>query len=203
MFQALIKSGTTGFGGRDRTAAASARRSTADRNSGGGTPAGSSASDKSAPTEESGKSQPASFEAELNKALAEPVRAAHVQIAGSDNQRIDIRMLERGGALSVTVRSADSGLTKALQDHVPELTGRLSMENFRTELWTPGQAKNESGRESSGGNPQSQGDGNSGQRNPSQQQKQNGNQSQAPEWLENFEKNSTAFQKRIEYSWHQ
>lgn len=158
---------------------------------------------KSAATEESGKAPAAGFEAELNKALAEPVRAAHVQIAGADNQRIDIRMLERGGALSVTVRSADSGLTKALQEHAPELAGRLSQENFRTELWAPGQAKNQGGHESSGGNPQSRGGENSGQRNPGQEQKQHGKQSQAPEWIENFDKNQTAFQQRIDYTWHQ
>lgn len=158
---------------------------------------------KSAGTKETGKAQPSGFEAELSKALAEPVRAAHVQIASSDNQRIDIRMLERGGALSVTVRSADSGLTKALQEHAPELAGRLSQENFRTELWAPSQAKDQGGHESSGGNPQSRGGETSGQRNPGQQQKQNGKQSQTPEWIENFEQNQTAFQQRIDYTWHQ
>lgn len=158
---------------------------------------------KSAATEESGKASTAGFEAELSKALAEPVRAAHVQIAGSENQRIDIRMLERGGALSVTVRSADSGLTKALQEHAPELAGRLSQENFRAELWAPSQAKNQGGHDSSGGNPQSRGEENSGQRNSGQQQKQNGKQSQTPEWIEHFEKDQTAFQQRIDYTWHQ
>ena len=158
---------------------------------------------KSAAAEESGKTPTAGFEAELNKAIAEPVRAAHVQIAGSDNQRIDIRMLERGGALSVTLRSVDSGLTKALQDRAPELTGRLSLDNFRTEIWAPAEAKNQSGREFSGGNQQSQSGANSGQGNPSQQQKQNDKQPQTPEWLENFEKDQTAFQQRIEYIWHQ
>ncbi len=157
---------------------------------------------KSAASEEIGKAPAAGFEAELNKVLAEPVRAAHVQIAGSENQRIDIRMLERGGALSVTVRSADSGLTKALQEHAPELAGRLSQENFRTELWAPSQAKSQGGHDSSGGNPQSRGGENSGQRNPGQQQKQNGKQSQTPEWIENFENNQTVFQKRIDYTWH-
>ncbi len=160
-------------------------------------------STKSAASEESGKAPAAGFEVELSKVLAEPVRAAHVQIAGSDNQRIDIRMLERGGALSVTVRSADSGLTKALQEHAPELAGRLSQENFRTELWAPSQAKSQGGHDSSGGNPQSRGGENSGQRNPGQQQKQNGKQSQTPEWIENFEKTQTGFQQRIDYTWHQ
>ncbi len=168
-------------------------------------PSVSADSSKTAGAEQTGKSQQAGFETELNKAMAEPVRAAHVQIAGSDNQRVDIRMLERGGALSVTVRSVDSGLTKALQDHAPDLAGRLSLENFRTELWAPGQGKTPNGRDFDGGNPQSQGGGgNSGQRHPGQQQKEHkGRESQTPEWIENFEKNPTAFQQRIEYIWHQ
>ncbi|MBV8864812.1 MAG: hypothetical protein JO210_05360, partial [Acidobacteriaceae bacterium] len=164
---------------------------------------GSPDSAKPDATEGNSKSPAAGFEAELNKALSEPVRAAHVQIAGSDSQRLDIHMLERGGALSVTVRSADISLNKALQEHAPELTGRLSLENFHTEIWAPSTAKNQSGGEFSSGNPQSQGGENPGQRHPGQQQKQNGKEPQILEWLEDFEKNRTAFQKRTDYAWHQ
>ncbi len=140
------------------------------------------------------------FEAELAKFRNEPVRGAHVQIDGIGNQRVDIRMLERGGALSVSVRSGDATLARALQDHSLELNTRLATEHFRTELWKPDLSKQPASRASENGQGQSQGGSSHG---GSHDQKQQGRQDQEPAWLEDFENHATALQKRIEYTWHQ
>ncbi len=49
----------------------------------------------------------------------EAVRNVRLQLEGDNNQRIDIRLTDQGGAVYVSVRSADANLTQALQDHMP------------------------------------------------------------------------------------
>ncbi len=157
----------------------------------------SAQTEKSGQTEESASTHSSDFEAEFNKFRNEPVRGAHVQIAGAENQRVDIRLQERGGALAVTVRSNDSALAGALQDHAPELNARLSVEHFRTELWTPQQRSGGSGG-------QNQERSAAGEREQvGQGQGQKGKQNQEPEWVKEFENRPAAFQKRIDYTWHQ
>ncbi len=151
---------------------------------------------KPLPMEAVSATQPGDFQTELEKFRAEPVRGAHVQIAGADNQRLDIRMQERGGTLSVTLRSSDADITRALQEHAPELGTRLSAEHFRTELWTPGSSKSshQSGLDS-------RGNGSSGQ--GGSDQRENRKNKQQPGWVDEFEAHPTAFQKRINYTWPQ
>ena len=156
--------------------------------------------EKGEPVAANGGTNPTDFEAEFAKFRSEPVRGAHVQIDGSNNERVDIRLLERGGALSVSVRSGDVALTRALQDHSTELNARLTTEHFRTELWTPDPGKQALGRTFEDGRGQSQG-GSSGEDAPDQRQQRR--QSNEPAWIEDFENHATAFQKRIEYTWHQ
>jgi hypothetical protein len=154
----------------------------------------------SASAEQVAKGSPQGFEAEFNKSLNEPVKSAHVQISGAENQRVDIRLQERGGALAVTVRSADTKLAQSLQDHAPELNSRLTAENFHSELWTPNAGKTANERQGNNGNGQATEDhGNSGQGNPNQNQ----NGRKQPEWIELVEAHTQAFQKRTEYRWHQ
>jgi len=74
---------------------------------------------------------------ELPSQPSEPVRAVRVQLATEGNQRVDLTLVERAGTLSVGVRSADSNLTRALQEHLPDLSARLAGERYQTELWTP------------------------------------------------------------------
>ncbi len=142
-------------------------------------------------------STPSDFEAELNKfRAAEPVRGAQVQISGADSQRVDIRLVERAGTLSVTVRSSDTTLARSLEQHAPELNTTLHLEHFRTEMWTPS-ANRGSFQSQSGNQPGSSYSSNSG--NNSQQQ--NRKQQQQPEWIDEMESHSATLQKRIEYTW--
>ncbi len=164
-------------------------------------PGSSSETGKAGQTEESKSTHSSDFEAELNKFRGEPVRGAHVQIAGAENQRLDIRLQERDGTLSLTLRSNDSTLTRALQEHAPELNTRLSAEHFRTELWTPDLDRKSQERSGSGngGQRQERGEANDGD----QRQGRNQQQNHEPEWIAEFENRPATFQKRIDYTWHQ
>ncbi len=160
----------------------------------------SPANTPAAPAEEVAKGSAHGFEAEFSKFFNQPVKSAHVQISGADNQRVDIRLQERGGALSVTVRSTDTKLTQSLQDRAPELNSRLAAEHFQSELWTPHATKTAQQRDANAGNGSpSQDRGKSPQQNPNQNQ----NGKKQPEWIEAVEAHSWASQKRIEYTWHQ
>jgi hypothetical protein len=163
-------------------------------------PAGASSQTEKIVLAEEGKPAHGSdFQAEFNRFRNEPVRGAHVQIAGAENQRVDIRLQERGGALSVTVRSNDSTLATTLQDHAPELRARLSAEHFGTELWTPNSSKSPQEHAGNGNGGRNQEYSSAGERQQGQKRRQN----QEPEWIREFEKHPAAFQKRIDYSWHQ
>ncbi len=141
------------------------------------------------------------FETEFNKFHSEPVKSAHVQISGENNASVDIRLVERGGALSVSVRSNDSMLAKTLTDHTSELTSRLSLDHYKAEMWTPSSSKNSSnerqGASYSGGSSSQGGSGNQ------QGKRQNSQQNQDPEWVQEFENLPGTFQKRIDYTWPQ
>ncbi|HEY7209812.1 MAG TPA: hypothetical protein VH477_06015, partial [Bryobacteraceae bacterium] len=164
---------------------------------------GSPTPHNAAPPEATTATHSSDFESELSKfRAAEPVRGAHVQISGTDAQRVDIRLVERAGALSVSVRSADSTLAKNLQEHAAELNTHLNLEHYRTELWTPSTNNASNTRDSGAGGQQNSGASYSG--NGNQDQRQNSKQQQSqPDWIDTLEQNSKAFQKRIEYTWQQ
>ncbi len=136
------------------------------------------------------------FEAELTQTTA-PVRGAHVQVVGSENQRVDIRLLEGGGELSISVKSSDSTLARALQDNIPELTNRLESQHFHAEAWTPaGTASASGGGAKQDGSPSSGSNSYGG----SSGQQQNGGNGDKPRWVEELEQtNNTSTDKEIFY----
>jgi hypothetical protein len=75
--------------------------------------------------------------AEDDSGPAQPVRTVQVQLAGEGDQRVDLRLVEHAGGLSVSVRTSDSSLTRGLQDHLPELTDRLAAEHYQTQNVLP------------------------------------------------------------------
>jgi hypothetical protein len=141
------------------------------------------------------------------------VRGVHVQIAGVDNQRVDVRLVERAGALAVSVRSANGELTRSLQNELPSLSARLGDQHYQTQVWTPagvdpatraegnadqagtGSGANKQSDSFSNGNPGSQG-GNAGQQHK-------GRDSQQPDWLQELASNGHLTQIRRDYSWLQ
>ena len=155
-------------------------------------------------SKETSSTKSSDFEEQLNKVSSDPVKSAHVQL-GSDGSKIDIRLVERAGSLSVSVRSTDSALTKALSDHTGELASRLTADHYKTELWTPNSAsKGDPGRgggSSSGG--ERQGGSAGGDTGKRQNPQGNAKQNQDPDWVQEFESIPGTFQKRIDYTWQQ
>jgi hypothetical protein len=153
--------------------------------------------------------------AELPSPTSAPVRAVRVQLAAEGNQRVDLTLVERAGALSVSVRSADSNLARSLQDHLPDLSARLGEQRYQTETWTPrlelpsmelpsasaGSAwSGESGSRNFESGGQKHG-GQNGNSNPEQQQGRR--ERETPAWFEELTAFGRTPQIRSEYLWVQ
>ena len=144
----------------------------------------------------------ANFEAELNRLQAHTVRSAHVQIAGEGNERVDVRLYERAGTLSVSVRAADADLAKSLQQHTSELTTQLASGHYKTELWTPA-ASRASEEQSGGAGGEAKQDPRHAFGGSENEQGKNKNKQQDPEWVTEFEKDPNANQTKVNYIWLQ
>jgi hypothetical protein len=138
--------------------------------------------------------------------IAQPLKTVQVQITGADNQRIDLRLMEKGGALTMTVRSADGTLTKALQENLPELSSKLNDQQIRAEWWkpdnqTPGQPQkpdsSNTARDGNSGGTQDQA--NQGRSNSGQQ---GGRGARQPDWVEELSDTRNSIQNGRQYSWH-
>ena len=139
---------------------------------------------------------------EPSAAASQPVTTVQVQITGTDDKRIDLKLMEKSGALTMSVRSADGTLTKALQQNLPELSSKLDGEQIRTEWWRPTaqiSAPRTSDTTTGGGNAgtQQQEDQNSGD---SGGQGRRG--APPPDWLEELSSPRTSNQNGTQYSWH-
>jgi hypothetical protein len=126
---------------------------------------------------------------ELEKLRSESVRGVHVQIENQDNAKVDVRMFERAGQLSVTMRSTTPELTHALQDHSSELTTHLSLEHYRTELWTPSNSNTSDAKSSGGQHTAGEGNRSSSGNNSNQREKK---KDQAPKWIDELEQTPLA-----------
>ena len=54
------------------------------------------------------------------------------------NQRVEVRLTERGGDIHVSVRTPDARLSGAMREELPALTAKLEQSGFRAEAWQPG-----------------------------------------------------------------
>ena len=130
----------------------------------------------------------------------EPLRSVHMQLVADDNRRVDVRLVDRGGELHVSVRSADINLAQNMQDHMPELTSRLEQQRFQAEVWMPNLHENSRAETtatrdfSSSANGASQQEFADGQR-----KRQNRYQ---PDWLDVLE-NSSSTGVKNQYTWLQ
>jgi hypothetical protein len=123
---------------------------------------------------------------EPKTAPGDPLRVLRVQFAGSNDQRVDVRVADAGGQLRVSVRSSEPGLTQALQDHVPELTSRLSEQSFHASVWMPpassGAASGSRSAMTFSVNVNPEGQGQQGRREKEQNHPK-------PEWIDDLERN--------------
>jgi hypothetical protein len=158
-----------------------------------------------APTANVPEDQPAS---------AQQVKTVQVQITGADDQKVDLKLIEKSGALTMSVRSSDRSLTAALQQNLPDLTNKLSDQQIRADWWRPDaqsaeSSGNSSGSGSSGNNSPHQDHGNSNQSgsnqsgsNQSGSGQRGGRGTPEPEWLEDLSLSPKSNQNGTQFSWH-
>jgi len=119
---------------------------------------------------------------------AAPPASSHdirVQVPDNNGGSTQVRFVESGGEVRVSVRTADDGLAQNLRTHLNDLTQRLSDGGISAEIWKPAssaassqndqQQAQQDGRGSSGG----QGSGGQGGQQDRQQKR--------PAWLEEME----------------
>jgi hypothetical protein len=121
-----------------------------------------------------------------------PLRDLSVQMGQAADQRVEVRLTQRGSELHVTVSTANLDLSRGLRQGIPEVVTRLSESGFRTETWHPGAtatavtAATEAGNASSDfqrQDPQSRG----GTHQQDQQQQRGQQHTDRPKWLEELE----------------
>jgi hypothetical protein len=69
-------------------------------------------------------------------AKAPLVRDLKLEVGGGE-QRVEIRVSERGGEVKMTVRTPDTQLAGALRENLPTLSARLADSGFRSDAWHP------------------------------------------------------------------
>lgn len=125
-----------------------------------------------------------------------PLKDISLQVAQLGKERVDIRVVQQGSDVQVSVHSGDSNLTSGLRQGLSELQSRLEESGFRSEMWRPGvsttplaasPASQASTNQSRGGDGQPQHSG-------SQQEsgRRNQNQSNQPRWFEELESSFTS-----------
>ena len=126
------------------------------------------------------------------KTLA-PLKDLSVQVRQSNQESVELRVVERDGELHVAVRTGDADLAHGLRQGLPELVDRLDQGGFRTEAWRPAgvvsapePSSQAHTRSSESRNPDSQ-----SQPGWSQQERgqRDHNQSNRPKWVEELEGN--------------
>lgn len=139
-------------------------------------------------------------------ANGQPLKAVQVQITGVDNQRVDLKLMEKAGSLTLSVRSADGSLTKALQQQLPELASSLNNQQIRAEWWKPELQKSElsqgshnSSESNKGSNSTTQDQGNQGRGNLGQQGERRARQT---DWVEELSDLRKSTQNGTQFSWH-
>ena len=125
---------------------------------------------------------------------AAPLRQISIQVGPTQQQKVELQVMDRAGELRVGVRSADNDLAQGLRQGLSDLVGRLEQNGFRADAWRPGStisgvhgAGDTQLKESATQNQDSQGQGQSSQQ--SRQQQNNQQQQQRPQWVEELEGN--------------
>jgi hypothetical protein len=69
---------------------------------------------------------------------AGPLKELSIQIGQMQNDKVELRVVERSGELQVAVRAANPDLAQGLRQGLPDLVDRLEQNGFRAEAWRPG-----------------------------------------------------------------
>ena len=69
-------------------------------------------------------------------AKGSPVRDMKLELTGGE-QRVEVRLSERGGEVKMTVRTPDAHLATVLRENLPALSARLAESGYKSEAWHP------------------------------------------------------------------
>jgi len=122
---------------------------------------------------------------------AGPLKDLSVQVGQTQQDRVELRVVERSGELQVAVRAADPELAQGLRQGLSDLADRLEQNGFRAETWRPGTAVSTvaTSADARQKSTQFQDNGSQPQSGGSRQgRQQNGqNQSSRPRWVQELE----------------
>jgi hypothetical protein len=130
---------------------------------------------------------------------ATPLKDISLQVSQPGKERVDIRVVQQGSEVHVSVHSGDASLNSGLRQGLSDLQSKLEENGYRSETWRPGAsaaplapapAAQASPNQSRGGDGQPQQGG-------SQQEsgRRNQNQSNQPRWVEELESSLTGGEK--------
>lgn len=92
-----------------------------------------------------------------------PLKDISIQVGQTPQEKVELRVTERGGEMHMAVRAADPEMAHTLRQALPELVNRLEENGYRTEAWRPAgivsgagplREARESSSNSRGGDPQ-------------------------------------------------
>ena len=124
----------------------------------------------------------------LEPTRPEPLRDIALRLTDQNQERVEVRLSDRGGDLRVAVHAADAQLTRDLRDGLGDLVNRLERSGFQAETWKAASTVNaasesDQARDSqqfSGGR-----DREGGNREPRREaDEQSQSRQQKPQWLE-------------------
>ena len=137
---------------------------------------------------------PASPAESLPKASA-PLKDISLQVSQPGRERVDVRVVQQGSEVHVSVHSSDASLTSGLRQGLSDLQSRLEENGYRSETWRPGASTVPLAQPSSAQastNHSRGGDGQPQQGGPQQEGgRRNQNQSNQPRWVSELESSLT------------
>lgn len=112
-------------------------------------------------------------------------------VSAADQQKVEVRVMDRAGEVRVSVRAPNEELASTLRTDLGSLTGRLNQSGFATEAFAPASHGGEFSRGQSNNGPSDQQqnggqDRNAGRQNQPQDSQQDG-RGKRPAWLDEFE----------------
>jgi hypothetical protein len=130
---------------------------------------------------------PVSAESVIEPPAAPPTSSHDIRVQMPDNNggSTQVRFVESGGEVRVSVRTADDGLAQNLRTHLNDLTQRLSDGGTPAEIWKP--ASNAASSQNDSQQPQQQDSRGSGGQGSGGQNGQQDQQQKRPAWLDEME----------------
>ncbi|MEO8592022.1 MAG: hypothetical protein ABI759_01760 [Candidatus Solibacter sp.] len=134
---------------------------------------------------------PIPIDGEDGPATTRPAREISLQVSGTDDRKVEVRLVERAGEVHVSVRTPDVALAHDLRQDLGNLSGKLAQSGYSTETAAPlssgssnlsDQRATPDQRDSSRGQGQNSQHGGSGQ-----QQQHQDERGKRPAWVEEVE----------------